>query len=261
MDNRKIKEVAGSLIQKIPDQEKLTLIGGQALFIWYEFYYRKYREFYSDDWLVGSADIDFKGGQKAVKECAKAWGGEARLSNIDDHTPNSGVVIIDIEGERLSVDFLWSVIGLSNGQVEAERLKFALPVNDKMDSAFYVLSPFLCLVSRVFNICSLHRTDKHSVDQLRTAVVIVKCDMLEKLESKDEELARELAEKVFKLASSPEGLRVFIEHEVAVFEAIPDDERFYSEFRGKRYPQMRKIMKTKLSSKINQLKDSTDNRD
>ncbi len=64
-------------IASLPNSEKVTLVGGQALNFWAEMYlgddsglYRRYAPF-------TSADIDFLGGRDAVIECAETWDGTA----------------------------------------------------------------------------------------------------------------------------------------------------------------------------------------
>jgi len=85
-------EEATKLLSVIPQElaDRLILIGGQALLLW--------GEYYLIDKLTGkqleslaSDDLDFMGRKPEVEDCANAWHGEARLPDIDDHTPQSKV--------------------------------------------------------------------------------------------------------------------------------------------------------------------------
>lgn len=227
------------LIERIPDHEKLTLIGGQAICFWYEYYAEKYGDLFDENMLITTQDIDFLGHQDVVRECAEAWHGRHELTNIDDHSPNSGIVIIDYDGDELRIDFLWQVQGMDKSEVEKERLEILLPVDQQDPLPFYILSPFLCLVSRTANVLTLNRTDKHSLDQLKTAIVIVNCLINESLNDNDEEMARNIAENVFNLAvSKSEGIKLFTEFGIDIFAAIPQDDRFNQKFLEERYPRI-----------------------
>ncbi len=246
---------AASFIESIPDQEKLTLVGGQALCFWHEFYYEKYGELFSDDWLISTQDIDFLGNQEAVKECAAAWNAKPELSSLDDHTPNSGIVLIDYDGEELRIDFLWNVQGLDKKEVVRQRFEMLFRAPDDDEVSFYILSPFLCLVSRISNILTLNRTDQHSLDQLRAAIVIVNCLINEDLDAGNEKKARQTVENVFRTAmSKTEGIRVFTTFNIDIFEAVPEDERFDVNFRKERYPRMKQALSDARENKINQLR-------
>jgi len=59
-------EDAIPFIESIPDHGKLTLVGGQALCFWSEFYTAKYQKFFADGWLISTQDIDFLGGDTNI---------------------------------------------------------------------------------------------------------------------------------------------------------------------------------------------------
>lgn len=148
-------------------------------------------------------------------------------------------MIIDYDGDELRIDFLWQVQGMDKSEVEKERLEILLPVDQQDPLPFYILSPFLCLVSRTANVLTLNCTDKHSLDQLKTAIVIVNCLINESLNDNDEEMARNIAENVFNLAvSKSEGIKLFTEFGIDIFAAIPQDDRFNQKFLEERYPRM-----------------------
>lgn len=256
-------EDAIPFIESIPDQEKLTLVGGQALCFWYEFYYESYKNLFSDDWMISTQDIDFLGDQDAVRKCAEAWGASAKLTSIDDHSPNSGIVLIDYDGDKLRIDFLWNIQGLNKTDIEKERFEMLIPTLDENITSFYILSPFLCLVSRIANILVLERTDQHSLNQLKAAVKIVNCLIYEYLEGGKEKHARQVAENVFKLANSrADGIRIFTDFGIDVFEAIPEDERFNENFNKERFPRMKNALHDKRSRIIKHLhRKRTPNKD
>jgi len=246
---------AAPFIESIPDQEKLTLVGGQALCFWHEFYCEKYGKLFSDDWLISTQDIDFLGNQEAVKECAAAWNAKPELSSLDDHTPNSGIVLIDYDGGELRIDFLWNVQGLDKKEVEKQRFEMIIPTLDEEGVSFYILSPFLCLISRISNILTLNRTDSHSLDQLRAAIVIVNCLINDDLDAGNEKTARQTVENVFRLAmSKTEGIRIFTDFNIDIFEAVPEDERFDVNFRKERFPRMNVALSEVRERKINHLR-------
>ncbi|MDM8515548.1 hypothetical protein QUF76_05055 [Desulfobacterales bacterium HSG16] len=105
-------------IASLPDSEKVTLVGGQALNFWAEIYlgddselHRRYAPFTSED-------IDFLGGRDAVLECAETWDGTAKLPEPFEVSPNSGVVIVSSGSEAdLIIDFLSSVYGIGNAEL------------------------------------------------------------------------------------------------------------------------------------------------
>ena len=147
--------------------------------------------------------------------------------------------MIDYDGNKLRIDFLWQVLGMDKPEVEKERFEMWLPVSEDKSIPFYILSPFLCLVSRIANVLILKRDDKHSLDQLKAAITIVKCIINQSLEDGEEEMARDIAENVFQLAiSKPERIKLFNKFEIDVFAAIPQDDRFNLKFLKERYPRM-----------------------
>jgi len=107
-------------------------------------------------------------------------------------------------------------------------------------TSFYILSPFLCLVSRVSNVLTLNRTDAHSLDQLRASISIVKCYIYELLDNNEEAKARQLIENINKLShSSTEGIRLYLDFGIDIFEAAPEDVRLHASFNSEHYPRMR----------------------
>lgn len=141
------------LISQTPQEtvDKIILIGGQALIAWVQAY--------NIDELTGeqfdhlaSDDMDFMGNKIAVEECAAYWKGEAIFPAQDDHTPNTGAVKLAEKnqyGDPEIVDFLGATYGIPTEQVE----RYVDTISYYGDQGYYyVLSPPLCLLSRIKNI-------------------------------------------------------------------------------------------------------------
>ena len=148
---------AERLLSKLPQDlaDRIVLIGGQALLLW--------AEHYLIDQLTGlqseslsSDDLDLMGRRPEVIECARIWGGEYRIPEMDDHSPQSGIVFLNNKGtieDSEAVDFLPTVYGLTPKEVHAHSDKMRFGENEVVVK---VMSPPLCLKSRIENLNGLH---------------------------------------------------------------------------------------------------------
>lgn len=159
--------------------EVITLVGGQALSIWGDQYLLD--ELTGEEYLhLASDDLDLLGKRQAIELCAQAWGGEATFPNIEDHTPNSGVVKIKgATGKELTIDFLHEVYGLDDREI----LRFAdtLQINDLK---IPILSPPLCLKSRINNLVGLRYSaerEQREIVRIRLAASATKYYLLDHL--------------------------------------------------------------------------------
>jgi hypothetical protein len=230
------------LIECMPDSEKITLVGGQALNFWAELYFHNEPEFCKKHGPFTSADIDFLGDRDAVLECAAAWKGTVHLPDMSDATPNSGMIVIPLKpGDNLIIDFLISLYGIRNSELLKERMKMRY-----RNALLFVISPFHCLRSRVSNITGLKRDSSYSLDRLALAVEVMKRRISHLLDTGHKRQALKETEEVFQLAcDSMLGIRLFAYYGIDVYEAIPQDSRMGELFIRKRYPQMKKILESK----------------
>ena len=96
------------------------------------------------------------GRRPEVIECARIWGGEYRIPEMDDHSPQSGIVFLNNKGtieDSEAVDFLPTVYGLTPKEVHAHSDKMRFGENEVVVK---VMSPPLCLKSRIENLNGLH---------------------------------------------------------------------------------------------------------
>lgn len=163
---------ATKLLSALPQElaDRVILIGGQALLLW--------GEYYLIDRMTGqqleslaSDDLDFMGRKPEVIDCARVWHGEHKLPHMDDHTPQSGIVLLNNQGVTETVDFLSQVYGVSDKDVYAfsDKMKFG-------NNLVRVLSPPLCLKSRIENLYGLHYgKEKQERERLRITAAITAC--------------------------------------------------------------------------------------
>jgi hypothetical protein len=99
-------------------------------------------------------DIDILGSAKAVRAFAQAVGGKPHIAGFDDsHSPNSGLVTFDFQGETHSIDFLAQMAGFKPLELPSV-LKCALtvPLSNISTATLSVMHPMHCLQAQLENI-------------------------------------------------------------------------------------------------------------
>lgn len=145
-------EEADRLFTQLPQElvDQVVIVGGVALWLWGDTYLIDELTGFQRDNL-SSDDLDLLGDRRTVEACANVWGGECRTPTIDDHTVASGLVaLVQEDGTTLLIDFLHQVFLIPTKDVHrySDRIFFGgKPVK--------VLSPYLCLLSRIWNLHGL----------------------------------------------------------------------------------------------------------
>ena len=81
------------ILAKLADLDRsFVLVGGQAVNFW-AYVYEGRVPALARAGPFTSRDVDFCGDRRTVRQCAQRLGGRARLSTLDDATPNSGTVV------------------------------------------------------------------------------------------------------------------------------------------------------------------------
>jgi hypothetical protein len=149
------------LLDPLIDERRIVLIGGQAVAFWMRFLAPASSELDSIRPLT-SKDIDFEGGSQAVKRAAQLLAGRMRLAGMDDHTPNTGLVMFtDSDGVPRVIDFIDEPLGLRGRDVRDTAVQ--LHVTDTADDLpalrIWVMHPERCMESRVVNTIALGKTE------------------------------------------------------------------------------------------------------
>src|SRR6202795_1188794 len=132
----------------------MMLVGGQALNYWAETLGIADARSTGIYGPATSEDIDMLGSVNTVRAFAQAVAGKARIAGLDDsHSPNSGVVIFDFEGEIHSIDFLAQMAGFKTSELPTV-LKWALtvPLWKTSKAPLSVMHPMHCLQAQLENI-------------------------------------------------------------------------------------------------------------
>jgi hypothetical protein len=235
--------------------DELILVGGQSLNAWAEAF--GIADELSDG-LYGVAlsnDIDFLGMAPAAIAFADALGPQAKVkvTALDDHTPNTAVVIFDFEGEQNVIDFLHALQGFSLQDLQRVREWAAIPeISKVMNNKLRVMHPIHCLQSQLENVYgqALNRRassdGERNANRVRLAHEAAKRTVARYLDDGDPGSAQHTVEYVYNLAVREPALRAMAEDGVFITDAIADDERLGDAFQEKRRPQL--IKKIEIAS-------------
>lgn len=141
------------------------IVGGQSVNIWAEYYSDRDRELF-DIGPFTSDDVDFFRNREAARQlAARLDNGTILLPTASDFgTPNSAVVLGELNGRHIAVDFMASVLGVDD---ESIMDNFVMIEGSFGASTIklLVMHPLDCVRSRLTNINVLHRYDRHSIVQ------------------------------------------------------------------------------------------------
>lgn len=177
------------------------VVGGQALNIWAERFSERAPELRAYGPFT-SRDIDYFGYAEAAQQLAAKLGGEAKIPEPDDHTPNTAVVLATVNGKTLLIDFIGHVLGVRTKHLAGNSIEIDVPcVFDAREAHVLVnlMHPVHCLQSRVANVLhpAMRREDDTSRRQLAAAVPIVREYIVERLEVGDLKEATESTRDFF----------------------------------------------------------------
>jgi hypothetical protein len=150
--------------------------------------------------------------------------GTLNIPKADDHTPNTAIVTYKTpDGRTLFVDFMGTLIGLTNEEIRKTAVEFEHPDY----GLIRVLHPTLVLKSRIVNLHRLQsKRDSNGIEQARLAVPVAKAFfenyVSTGLAGKNPD--RYLIDRVMwlgKLALSDAGIYVHTQWEIDVMAAAP----------------------------------------
>lgn len=197
------------------------LVGGQSLTFWVDYF--KIPVPKSDmPYLTQDADV------LATKHDARIFAtelhGTLNIPKADDHTPNTAIVTYKTpDGRTLFVDFMGTLIGLTNEEIRKTAVEFEHPEY----GLIRILHPTLVLKSRIVNLHRLQtKRDTNGIEQARLAVSVAKAffENYVSLGLAGKSPDRYLIDRVMwlgKLALSDAGMYVYTQWGIDVMAAAP----------------------------------------
>ena len=228
----KPKDAAALVVQTRSDNA--VLIGGQAVAFWIQYFGIRPRL----PALTG--DIDY------LATIAEAKRVSARLkiphkfktASLDDHTPNSAVLSVEIHGypEPVLIDYLASIIG-----VESEAIRKSAVVIEFEGEPIRILHPLHLLRAKIGNLYHLEdKRNPEGIEQARLAIEIAAA-FIEQSKMSQRELLKAV-EAIGKFAATTAARFAAENYRFDCLKAIPEsvfqEGVLPAEFHNKRWPQI-----------------------
>ncbi|MGP5562766.1 hypothetical protein [Vreelandella alkaliphila] len=164
-DSLSIKPIL-RLIAELPteQQERLVLLGGQAIAFW-GFHFFEGRLETAEAAALTSSDLDIAAQSKeGVRVLARAWEASATFPKADDQTPNMAVIELERPdlregGGHFTIDVMSSVYGAvdaSDLTAWSELIEWTLDEEAQEVVRFRVVSPQMLLWTRIANLQYRH---------------------------------------------------------------------------------------------------------
>ena len=168
--------------------ERASLVGGQALNLWAEYYYTRVPGELAEFAPYTSKDVDYFGFKDAAYALAQKLGGTVRIPSIEDQTASTALVEVDIHGRTIGIDFISDVLGVSHKALEKGHVAMTFPFSREgleYELEVVLLAPHLVMQSRTANVVKLGRTTGLGLRQLRASIIITREYILERLSEGD----------------------------------------------------------------------------
>jgi hypothetical protein len=226
------------------------LVGGQSLTFWVDFFKIPVPKS-NTPYLTQDADV------LATKHGARIFAtelhGTLNIPKPDDHTPNTAIVTYTTsDGRTLFVDFMGTLIGLTNEEIRKTAVELEHPVY----GLIRILHPALVLKSRIVNLHRLQsKRDANGIEQARLAVLVAKAffENYISLGLAGKNPDRYLIDRVKwlgKLALSDDGMYVFAQWGIDVMEAAPRNLITNKKFHAEHWPRLESRIRAKRDRKL-----------
>ncbi len=226
------------------------LVGGQSLTFWVDFFNIPVPKS-NTPYLTQDADV------LATKHDARIFAtelhGTLNIPKPDNHTPNTAIVTYKTpDGRTLFVDFMGTLIGLTNEEIRKTAVEFEHPEY----GFIHILHPTLVLKSRIVNLHRLQsKRDTNGIEQARLAVSVAKAffENYISLGLAGANPDRYLVDRVKwlgKLALSDAGIYVFAQWGIDVMEAAPRNLITNKKFHAEHWPRLDSRIRAKRDRKL-----------
>jgi hypothetical protein len=214
--DEEVRRILG-LLEPLSADRSIVLVGGQAVVFWTRFLGERSSDVPASTSLV-SKDIDFEGSARAVRRAAVLLTARVRIASIDDHTPDTGIVLfLDADGVEREIDFIDEPLGLRARDVRDTAVRLIVPSGEAgHEFPVWVMHPERCMESRIYNAQILGKTDALARRQLDASIVC----------------AREWSRYLLNDDASPERVRTVLRINERVFRKCMRDIHFRAAHRA-----------------------------
>lgn len=212
-----------------------VLIGGQAVAFWIEYFSIQSRL------PALTRDIDYLGTIAEAKRVSARLKIPHKLktATLDDHTPNSAVLSVDMPGyqEPVLIDYLAFILG-----VETEAIKKSAVVIEFEGEPIRVLHPLLLLQAKIWNLYKFEdKRDAEGIEQARLAIEIAAAFIERATNMSQRELLKAI-EAIGKFAATTPSRFAAEKYQLDCLKAIPQsvfrEGVLPEEFHNKRWPKI-----------------------
>lgn len=170
MPNESLLRILKTIYETEPDTA--ILVGGQALALW--------------TFLLGvsvppelprsvTRDLDSVCGIKSAHKVKDGFGGIFAQSNIDDHTTNFAKLTLPVGGEDFEVDFLGSILGVSNDVLFRTSFVVRFKIGDDSHVDVRVMHPYAIWQSRLANVINIpSKQNKYGIAQAKLSLHVLR---------------------------------------------------------------------------------------
>lgn len=225
-------------------------MGGQALNLWAERY--SHAPDLARYGPYTSKDLDYFGHRDAAEKLAERLGGRVLIPSGDDATPQSAIVVAEVAGEKVQIDFLKHVKGVKVKALTESAVELLVPIQTAQGPAqlaLPVMHPLHCLQSRIANVVELGRRDDVAGRQLSAAPIVVREYISEMLDQGDHHEATRTLQRLFEHLRSDIAGRVAHRHTgndpAKIIDHFAEDQRLDPRYREHNIPVMQRVLKGK----------------
>jgi hypothetical protein len=198
---------------------EVVVVGGQAVNLWANFYRERVPQL--EEYLpFASEDLDFYGGRLEALACHQVLGGQIFLNQDFDPSPNAGIVTVNYQSQKLRIDFLASVYGLSEAEIVSTAIPF-LGAGTLSGLSLKVLHPALCLEGKLKCLKGLPQQNRQDLKHVKMSLLCLR-QLMSDLGKKGEiSPFLRLAERILNNAINETGLHAWYHHNIVIESAIP----------------------------------------
>jgi hypothetical protein len=211
------RDQASEIIKRASSSNSV-LVGGQSVLMWCEHFGIE------QPIAVLTRDIDFYGGKEAVLEAADSLGAynpRVYMATLDDVTPNSGKIAIDIPGlaTPCEIDFVYLVKGLGSMEVLDKAVEMWID-----GVQLNVIHPLLLIESKLTNVATIpHKRGEEGVAQARLSIEIARHYIEMRMAEDEPRTTLNMVKRALRFATTDEARYCWYHHGLDVTRAVPLD--------------------------------------